>query len=96
MKRTKQTPNKENKTLQTIINTHPDGVTVTGKEGRLLLTNQITNKISGIGPIDIIPTDRAALAESKSAEIELKKSEERLKAIFKGFPILLPLAIRRR
>jgi PAS domain S-box-containing protein len=87
MKRTKQTPNKENKTLQTIINTHPDGVTVTGKEGRLLLTNQITNKISGIGPIDIIPTDRAALAESKSAEIELKKSEERLKAIFKGFPI---------
>ena len=87
MKRTKQTPNKENKTLQTIFNTLPDGVTVTGKEGRFLLTNQITNKISGIGPIDIIPTDRAVLAESKLAEIELKKSEEQLKAIFKGFPI---------
>ena len=87
MKRTKQTSNQEKKTRLKILNSLSEDVGVTDNDSKFLFTNPLTNKIPGIRPIDIIPTEQENLTESKLKEIELIKSEEQLKAIFKGFPI---------
>ncbi|RKY91384.1 MAG: hypothetical protein DRQ13_11505, partial [Ignavibacteriae bacterium] len=87
MKRTKQTTNQEKKTRPTILNSLSEGVAVTDNDSKFLFTNPISQKITGVIPKDINPTERQDIIESKLADIELRKSEERLKAIFKGFPI---------
>ena len=87
MKKTKQTSNQEKKTRLKILNSLSEDVGVTDNDSKFLFTNPLTNKIPGIRPIDIIPTEQENLTESKLKEIELIKSEEQLKAIFKGFPI---------
>ena len=87
MKRTKQTNNQEKKTKPTILNSLSESVGVTDNDSKFLFTNPLTNKIPGIRPINIIPTEQENLTESKLKEIELIKSEDQLKAIFKGFPI---------
>lgn len=87
MKRTKQTTNQEKKTRPTILNSLSEGVVVTDNDSKFLFTNPISQKITGVIPKDINPTERQDIIESKLADIELRKSEERLKAIFKGFSI---------
>ncbi len=87
MKRTKQPNNQGKKIRPTILNSLSEGVGVTDNDRTFLFTNPLTNKIPGIRPIDIILTDQENFTESKLKEIELIKSEEQLKAVFKGFPI---------
>ncbi|UCH66109.1 MAG: SpoIIE family protein phosphatase [Ignavibacterium sp.] len=87
MKRTKQTTNQEKNSLPTILNSLSEGGIVTDNDSKFLFTNPVSQNITEVIPKDINPTERQDIIESKLADIELRKSEEQLKAIFKGFPI---------
>ncbi len=86
-KRIKLTPHNNNKKQQTVLNSLSEGMVVADEDGKFLFTNPVNKKITGVRAKDTNPTERQGVTESKLEEMELKKSEERLKAVFKGFPI---------